>query len=246
MKSIQVIFGLMLCLSVAFGTPTTHVWGPSTDVQPYGKLHITDDVYLPTEPGPAPITNIGLTMGVLPFKTVNLEVGFDHKAGQGLIDRYPMYYNAKLGIPEGSFNEYMPAAAVGIYDMGTKAYEKENGFGTDFSITYAKLAKTFGPAGRLSVGFFSGNEDMLLDSKGEKDNSGLMAAWEKTVSEVSDKLWVCLEYLGTESGYGTMNIGAAWKFADNIALLAGYDIFNNSDLVDTATLQLDIDLTIIK
>ena len=47
-----------------------------------------------------------------------------------------------------------------------------------------------------------------------------------------------------ESAYGTMNIGAAWKFADNVAVLAGYDAFTNSDLPDTFTLQVDIDFNL--
>ena len=38
-----------LCAS-AYATPTTHIWTPSTDIQPYGKIHITADYYFPTAP----------------------------------------------------------------------------------------------------------------------------------------------------------------------------------------------------
>jgi len=33
----------------------------------------------------------------------------------------------------------------------------------------------------------------------------------------------------------------AWKFAPNVALLAGYDHFNNAGYAGTATIQVDID-----
>jgi hypothetical protein len=243
---ILVVFALT---STAGATATTHIWGPSTDVQPFKKIHITADMYLPTEDSkatnaPVPtVTNVGLTVGVLPFEKYNLEVGIDHKTGYGMLDRYPLYFNAKFGIPENAYCKYSPAIAVGILDLGTKSYKKNVNPGTNFNVMYGKVAKTLGPVGRISVGYFSGNKDLLLNAKGEKNNAGLMAAYERTMSEISDKLWLCAEYMGTNSAYGTLNFGAAWKFADNVAVLAGYDIYNEKDLnlPNTFTLQVDID-----
>jgi hypothetical protein len=71
---------------------------------------------------------------------------------------------------------------------------------------------------------------------------GGLAAWERTVTKVSDKLWICVEYMGTESVYGTLNVGASWKFAQNVSMIGGYDIFTNDDLVNTIILQVDIDM----
>jgi hypothetical protein len=232
--------------AVASATATTHIWAPSTDVQPFGKWHITSDVYVPVETDaagnlPASVTNIGLTVGVLPFETLNAEVGIDHKTGLGVLDRSPLYFNAKLAIPENAFGKFQPALAVGIFDLGTNSFEKATGRGTNNNVVYGKAAKTIGQLGRLSVGYFSGSKDLLLDKQGKQDNTGLLAAWERTITEVSDKLWLCAEYMGTESAYGTMNLGASWKFADNVVLLAGYDAFNNSNVADTFTLQVDID-----
>ena len=36
-------------LNHAYATPSTHIWSPSTDVQPYKKWHLTADFYVPTE-----------------------------------------------------------------------------------------------------------------------------------------------------------------------------------------------------
>jgi len=237
--------GLLAFSANAHATASTHIWAPSTDVQGFNVWHITTDMYLavgndavgnriPT------ITNIGLTVGVLPLKRINMEIGIDHKSGLGALDNYPMYGNLKIGVPENAIANGFPAVAAGVFDVGTKSDA------TDYNVVYGKIARTISAGGfslgRFSAGWFAGNEKLLLDGKGEKDKSGLLAAWERTVTEISDKLWICVEYMGTESVYGSFNIGASWKVVENVSVLGGYEIFNNADLVDTATLQVDIDI----
>jgi hypothetical protein len=242
-KAILISLVLSIVPLSAFATASTHIWAPSTDVQGYGLWHITSDMYLYEGKNDAgvrypTVTNLGLTVGVHPFKNYNLELGLDHKSGTGIADDYPMYFNAKFGIPENAYGNWFPAAAVGIFDAGMKSDV------TDYNVVYGKLAKTFGPIGRLSAGYFSGNDKLLLDAKGEKDNSSVFGAWERTMTEVSRKLWLCVEYMGTESGYGTFNVGGAWKFTDNAGVLLGYDIYNNSDIPSTMTVQVDIDFSL--
>jgi hypothetical protein len=226
-------------------TASTHIWAPSTDIQAYKLVHITSDMYLPTERDAsgatvATVTNLGLTVGVLPYQKFNMEIGFDHKSGLGDLDSHPLYGNLKIGIPENALGRFSPALAVGIFDVGTKADL------TDFNVVYFKLARTFSAGktslGRFSLGYFSGNDKLLLDGEGHKDNTGVLVAWERTMTEWSDKLWLCTEYMGSESAYGTFNVGLAWKFAPNVALLGAVDIFNNSDLAGTSTIQVDIDI----
>ncbi len=233
--------------SPCLATPTTHIWAPSTDVQAFGVFHITGDLYLPTERDsagnrPDTITNEGLTVGILPFEKFNVEAGFDHKTGLGDLDDYPMYFNAKGGIPEDAFGEWFPALAVGAYDIGTK---KDR---TDFNLIYGKVAKTFKAGGlnlgRFSAGYFNGNDKLLLNEDGEKDNDGFFGAWERTMSEISDKLWVCVEYQGTRSSYGSWNFGGSWKFSDNVSMIIGFDRYNNRNLADTVTIQFDIDFDV--
>jgi hypothetical protein len=246
----SIVMPLVLLASVAMvtvkvsATATTHIWGPSTDVQAFKLWHITSDLYIPMEKDaagnhPATVTNAGLTVGFLPFQKINSEVGFDHKTGLGSADDVPLYLNFKVGIPEDAVGAFSPALAVGAFDIGTKSEL------TDYNVFYGKIAKTFNarqtPLGRFSLGYFTGNKKLLLDSQGQKDNSGVMVAWERTITEISDKLWVCLEYMGTKSTYGTFNVGAAWKFAPNVGVIVGYDLFNDENFIDTATLQVDID-----
>jgi hypothetical protein len=242
---ILVLLGSLIGTADAWATASTHIWAPSTDVQGYGSWHVTIDMYAAarTDAGGnhiPTVTNVGLTVGTLPWKTMKMEIGFDHKSGLGALDGYPMYGNIKLGVPENALGRGWPALAVGVYDVGTESGR------TDYNVGYAKVARTISiggaDLGRCSAGFFRGNEELLLDSAGERDNRGPLAAWERTLGEISDRLWLCVEYMGSKSCYGCCNIGASWKVADNVSVLGGYEIFNNDDLVNTATLQVDIDL----
>lgn len=230
-----------ICLSsgAAYATPTTHIWTPSTDVQPYGVFHLTSDIYIPvdkpTGARPGTITNLGLTTGVLPFEKINAEVGFDHIEGA-----YPFFLNAKVGVPEGAFGEYSPAFAVGGFGFGTKEDA------TDYDIYYAKAAKTVGKLGRFSVGYYTGNDTLLVDETGASDESGIMLAWERTLSEISDNLWVSVDYMGGDSNFGVLSYGFAWKFAPNTSVIFGYVDQNNDQINpgDTFTMQVDIDFDV--
>lgn len=61
------------------------------------------------------------------------------------------------------------------------------------------------------------------------------------MSKISDRLWLAVDYQGTQSSYGALNLGFAWKFTNNVSAIVGYDIYNNHNLTDTITFQLDID-----
>ncbi len=231
--------GVLAFSNVASATPTTHVWSPSTDVQAYGVFHLTSDIYIPVDKPagtrPGTITNLGLTTGVLPFDKINAEVGFDHIEGS-----YPIFFNAKVGTPEGAFGSFSPALAVGGYSFGTKEDA------TDYNIYYVKAAKTFDKLGRFSVGYYTGNDQLLVDENGEADENGVLLAWERTLSEISENLWVAVDYQGGDNNFGVLSYGFAWKFAQNTSVIFGFVDQNNDNLNpgDTFTVQVDIDFNV--
>ena len=250
----------VLSFKLVFATPSTHIWAPSTDIQPYKRIHVTADNYTPI---PSQDTNdnrihvqqvYGPTFSLLsdkpednflgklwsPLGKVMAETGFDYKKGFGrLLDAHPWYFHFKFGVPEDAYFKNMPALAIGSYDMGIKRHI------TDNDVWYFKGAKTVTIGklnlGRLSAGYFQGNGRLLRDKNGERDNSGPMIAWERTMSEISDKLWLCVDYQGTQSSYGALNFGFSWKFTNNVSAIVAYDIYNNRNLNDTITFQLDVD-----
>ncbi len=223
----------------AHATPSTILMIPSVDVQPFGVVHFGADIYSPPAKGTSNGTNTdgghnivvyGLTVGAIPADDkFGMEVGVDYKDFSGN-SMNPLYLNAKLGVKEGAFGEMSPAVAVGGYDFGTKSATSATNtadFRTDNNIMYGLVAKTFGAAGRFSVGYFSGNDKVLTDSTGKKDATGLLAAWEKTLN---DKWWVAVDYMGSKSSYGCLNLGFAYTVSEKSSFIIGYNIYNDKDI----------------
>jgi hypothetical protein len=216
----------IMSLSVAMvnATPSTQIWNPSTDIQKTKTMHLGIDNYFNDQTNSTAQVNsyyLGLTYGL--FK--NMEIGVDLNEAS----KAPMLFNAKYGIAEG---EIMPAIAGGIMNYGT--VENTN----DYNIGYAVIAKTFGPIGRFSVGGYSGNPALMKNNAGETDNSGLIASWDKSLTQ---KIWASVDYSSGESSYGTLSGGVSYAFSDNVSVIFGAVIYNNG-LPTQATTQLDINL----
>lgn len=220
----------------AFATPSTQIWIPSTDVQAFKTVHLGIDNYIRTSSkgGGANTYDLGLTAGVLPFEKIQAEIGIDYiDAGtNSTADKSPLYFNVKIGTPEESLFKFSPALAVGTYNMGTKIGV------TTQNIAYGLAAKTLPVVGRISLGGFQGSETVL----GSGMNSGLLASWDRSMPEISDKLWLAVDYQSGNSFMGAFSFGASWAFSKEVSLIVGYDIYNNTSTggKNTVTTQLDI------
>lgn len=238
------LIAAMLCLVplAANATPSTLVWIPSTDVQKYKSLHLNVDDYVSSGKETngawkAPMFMAGPTIGLLPYAKVQAEAGFDVMRGL-TTDNYPLYLHAKVGTPEGAAFAGSPAFALGGYNFGLKHDV------TDQNIIYGLAARNVKKLGRFTAGYYTGNDKVLVDENGAKANNGLLLGWDRTMSEVSDKLWAAVDYQGGDSALGALSLGAAWAFTPDTSLLFGYDIYNNSKVAgeNTFTVQLDVNL----
>jgi hypothetical protein len=266
MKGLAIFF-LMLALLVmtaatALATPSKQIRIPSTDVQPFMTAHIDIDNYLRIarrpDGGRDPNTlDIGFRLGILPYEKVGLEVGFDFlTTGTNPNDQHPWSGNIKLATTEDSLFQYSPAIAVGLYNARpVKDIEVRDAplVTSGQNIVYGLVAKTappFGPVpslGRFTVGYYRGSERALVDNNNVEvahpRNTGLYLSWDRTMREISDKLWMGVDFMGGDNIDGAISIGASWRFSRNIALLVGYNIYQKGDLSgdDTLTTQVRID-----
>jgi hypothetical protein len=226
--------------NVARATPSTQIWIPSTDIQKFASVHLNDDVY--ARPSKPTILVLGPTVGILPWEVIQAELGLDlFFLGNREQDKRPLYVHGKLGTPEDSMFKWSPALALGVFNVG---FKKDL---TNQNIGYALIAKTIPILGRLSAGYFYGNDAVLVDEKGEAENHGLLLSWDRTLSELTDKLWLAVDYQGSRSAMGALNFGAGWTFAPNIGLIVGYDHYLNKDVAgkDTFTVQVDISFDVV-
>jgi hypothetical protein len=249
MKKNLVIF-IVVCFfsnGTVFSTPSTQIWIPSTDFQKWKTMHLGIDNYIRTSKiegiRGAGMFDIGLTTGLLPFEKFQGEIGVDYLSmGDSNYDDYPIYFNAKIGFPEGAIFKGSPALAFGAYNIGLKKNL------TNYNIVYGLIAKTIPFLGRVSAGYYTGNDKVLVDENLNKANSGLLLSWDRTMSEISDKLWLAVDYQGGKNYLGALSFGASWAFSKNVSVIFGYDIYNNKKAyyntnnqnANTFTAQIDI------
>ena len=247
-KITLIAFSLLAICTVALGTGSTQIWIPSTDFQKFGTYHFGIDNYIRGKNQTslsrgAGIYDFGLTTGILPFDKFQAEAGFDYLTmGDGIYDKSPVYFNLKLGTPEGALFKGSPAIAFGGNNFGTKKSL------TNYNVVYGLVAKTIPVLGRISAGYYAGNGKLLLDENLKKANSGLLLSWDRAMPEISDKLWLAVDYQGGKSYLGALTVGFSWLFSSNVSVIFGYDIYNNKNVaynskdlnINSFTTQLDI------
>lgn len=244
---IIIVVTCFLYSEYSYSTPSTQILIPSTDFQKWKTMHLGIDNFIRASKingiRGAGIYDIGLTTGLLPFEKFQGEIGVDYLSmGDNIYDDHPIYFNAKIGLPEDALFKNSPAIALGAFNFGLKKNL------TDYNILYAEIAKTVPVLGRFSVGYYTGNDKVLVDENLKKANSGILLSWDRTMTEISDKLWLAVDYQGGKSYLGTLNFGASWAFSKNVSVIFGYDIYNNKNAyyntnnqnANTFTTQLDI------
>lgn len=251
------LIGLMLLTFVVFvssmagATPSTTYWTPTVmDIQPYGVLHIGVDNYFTVfrkgvnGAGDFP-TDSGLTIGILPFEKLQMEVGVDLMEPTD----YPIMLNAKLGTPEGSLFKGSPAFNVGIFNVGTKKGV------TDQNIVFGVVGKTIPGIGRLHAGPYIGNEKVLVDRVGDRENTGFMVAFDRGFMPVKDKagneynkLVFAGDWASGKNALGGGGFGLYYFFTKDISLLTGPVWFNERAINGEWkwTIQLDINMSLLK
>ena len=271
MKKTLLGFSLALALllaiaETALATPSTQVWIPSTDVQEFATGRLVLDTYFRASGakdasgsgGRDPnIIDVGLTAGVLPFKYLQMEVGFDFLVtASDPNDQHPWSGNIKLATPEDSLFAYSPALAVGLYnarpvkDIATSDAPRVT---SGQNIVYGLVAKTLpalGPLpslGRFSVGWYQGAKRALVDSPdpalAKPANDGVLASWDRTMPELNDKLWFGMDYQGGGNVDSSFNVGASWTFTKNIELLIGYDVYIKKNQAGSNTFTTKVYVT---
>ena len=216
----------------------------TVDIQSYGVLHAGVDNYFTLfrkadDGGGMFPTDLGLTLGVLPFDKVRMEVGVDLLESSD----YPVYFNAKIGVPEDAFFSGQPTLQVGVFNAGTKSDV------TNQNIVYGVIGKSIPGIGRLSVGPSIGNKNVLVDKNGEKENAGFMAAFDRAFLPVKDKegnefsrVVFAADYASGKNAIGGGGAGLYYFFTKDISLLAG-PVFFNEEAINGKwkwTVQLDI------
>jgi hypothetical protein len=242
---VGVLTGLVMWTGIAFATPSTTYWTPATtDIQAFGILHLGVDnyftVFRKAKDGASSFaTDAGLTIGVLPFEKLQMEVGIDFLEPTD----HPIFLNAKIGTPEGSLFNGSPALNLGIFNVGTKKDV------TNQNIVFGLVGKTIPGVGRLFAGPYVGNSKALVDKHGDSENKGFMIGFDRGFLPTKDsegneynKLVLAADYASGKNSIGGGGIGFYYFFTKDISLLTGPVWFNEEAINGKWkwTIQLDI------
>ncbi len=233
----------------AAATPSTSYWAPSTaSCQAWGLPHVTYDTYFAKGPsaGSAGARNYpidtGLTMGILPFKQVQAEAGFDVL----LPTQDPVFLNFKLCTPESSLFGGSPALSVGIYNVG---FRKDV---TDYDVIHVMAQKAIPGGGYVAAGFYHGlNQALFTNSDGRVVQTGAMVGFFSPDIQVGRKGLRKINFTAdVQTGknvLGAWGVGMYVFFTDNISLLMGPVFFFDRNVQPGGsahmwTVQLDVDI----
>jgi hypothetical protein len=223
------ILAMVLAVAVLLGTadrghatPSTTYWTPATsDIQAFNVWHIGVDNYFRLSRTQEELANgqfdsfptdVGLTVGVLPFQKFQMEIGIDglfpgtrvHPALRSI--GRSLLFNAKIGTPEGAFfGSWFPAINIGIFNVGTKSEV------TDMNIVDLIIGKTLGPFGRIHGGGYYGNPGSALMHEGGCKRGNANSAFDCTVAPNSPGASGELDNAGGMVGYDY----GFWKVKDS-------------------------------
>jgi hypothetical protein len=247
-SAVAILLAAALPLTVR-ATPSTTFWAPSTPfVQPLGVLHVTYDTYFGSKAA-YPI-DLGLTMGVLPWKGLQSEIGFDllypSIAGSSEVD-LPLVLNAKVGAPEDTYFKGQPGWSFGIFGAGLK-----KGF-NDQNVLGAMIGKTLPRFGAASIGgYYALNEELFHSADGSEERSGLMAGWMSPSIDVPriDKIILAWDIQTGKNALGATGGGVYVYVTPAVDLLIGPVFFFENELQPGGskslwTVQLDVDLDLM-
>ena len=239
MKMFRILAAAGMVVGMACGSamaiPTAQTWIPSTDAKGYKEVTvnvINIQRFSPNKDGKNPsYYDVGITAGVLPLESLKLEIGVDFlttNQSNFANDNHPIYFNAKLATPEDLGFKGMPAIAIGAYNLGT--FDKpEVGLSTRQNIVYGLLARTLPVIGRISAGGYHGSSRALAsgsNTSATNNNAGVMVSWDRTMSEISDKLWMGVDYMGGNNANSALSAGVAWAFSKQVTVLTGVQVYN--------------------
>ncbi len=244
------LVALLFLAQPALATNSTTFWTPMTpDIQPFGVLHFGVDNYFSVErdsKNVLPTDFTVLTVGLLPFKKVQMEVGADHIANTA----HPWLFNGKIGSPENAWFDGSPALQVGVFNA-TKKFRTSR---ADANVFFAVVGKTLTRVGRFSIGPYWGNHATLLSCTGAAGNAGFMVAFDRGFLAVYrngaeyKRVILAADYASGKNAVGGGGAGVNYFLTRDISVLVGPAFFNDSGIngLWKITAQLDINLNIRK
>lgn len=168
-------------------------------------------------------TDVGFTLGLFTWHDWSCEAGIDYLGGTD----DPLFFNAKVGIPENKLFKGAPSFSLGIFNVGTRTRENRTNQDIVDVILGADLPGRIG--GTLYVGGFSGSRAM------GKVRQGYMVAYQRNFCKKTDchkteyyKWTFSADYASGKNTIGGGGLALWYYYTPNIYLETGPVWFNDA------------------
>lgn len=223
---------LVSLIEVLQATPSSVFWtNCTTEVLSTGTVNLNVDNYftLFNRRGHNSYfsPDVGLLFGLFTWNGISSEAGIDLQGGT---DR-PLFFNAKLGIPEKKLFCDAPSFSLGIFGVGTQTSGQER---TNANVLDAVVGKTLpNPiGGNFYVGGYSGSSAL----RGTRQ--GFMVAYTRFFKEVKHvdgskyhKWEFGADYASGKNLIGGGGFALTYYFTPSICIQTGPVWFNSSQLL---------------
>lgn len=169
-------------------------------------------------------TDVGFLIGVFTWKNLSCEAGIDYLGGAD----DPLFFNAKVGMPEGKLFDNAPSFSVGIFNVGTRTRENRTNQDIVDVIIGATMPKI---GGQLYVGGYSGSKAM------GKVRQGYMISYQRSFNHKKDcrgteydKWNFIADYASGKNTIGGGGFSLSYYFNPDIYIETGPVWFNDAHI----------------
>lgn len=208
-------------LSLFWTNCTTDVWPTGTGtIESYNYF----TVFNRRDHGQYFNPDVGFSLGLFTWKNLSGEIGVDYLGGSD----DPLYFNAKVGMPEDKLFKKAPSFSVGIFDIGTRTKTPQRTNQNIVDLVFGKsLPDCIG--GRLFVGVFSGSKAM------GKNLAGWMVGYTRPFVHTKDchgreydKWSIVVDYASGKNTIGGGGAAVCYYFNPDIYIETGPVFFNTA------------------
>ena len=239
MNSSVKLLVVAICLSASslWATPSRYVWAPNVETQQASTLRFDMEQRLATNkdtdkvPAASSASSLGFNYGVGQWDNVSLELGFDWQEPSGDELQHVAQLNTKLAFSSVFYKNL--DFAIGMQNFG---------FDSDvsaYNILYGLSEMDLLEMGKFSFGIYSGNSDLLVDSNGKKDNTGVIVAWNTNIQSGKGKF--SAEFISGKNSFSGLHLGVDLLVQQGLRTTLAYQVASDSDYRNFILAKLSFD-----
>lgn len=221
MMKFYALFSVLFFAQISHALPSNDLWIPSAAVMQknYLRIDVQQEYTLEKKAtGSNHWSSLGASLGVFESEQWSMEAGADYMEPVGDSIADSLQLNVKgLYVPDEN-SSWKAAFGLRNFALGSDG---------NFQILYG-LAEVYTRRNESTrIGLYYGSSKRLVNSDGDKSNSGLMFGYYRQMADDIGRLAV--EWTSGNNAFAYLLLGAHLRFAENVNCVIGYGFPNESE-----------------